>query len=216
MVKDLLRIYLPLVGTWAAAFAFGVCICFLPADLLAQNQPPLPDSRTAQEEDIREAAFLFLFDIATGPDPDSSFYCLSVNSSGPTSGDDPSEALLKRFPRIHRTLRKASECEITKKRKGLSAAVRDKQSGKPAWMISLTSISWLNDKEVRLGGARYCGSLCFWSSILQATLQDGKWKVRIAPGAPVFVSQDFSCGDWVEAPFKSGNPKGSDQYPLRR
>ena len=157
MVKDLPRICLRYFWTATAALALGVC--FLPAAVLAPNQPSIPDSRTTQEEDIREAAFLFLFEIGTGPDPDFSFYCLSVNSSGLTSGDDPSETLLKRFPRMHRTIRKSSNCEIVKKPKDLFSAVRDKQTGKPAWMISLTSIDWLGDKEVRVGGARYCGGL---------------------------------------------------------
>ena len=196
MVKDLLRISLRHFWMGTATLAFAVC--FLPAAVLAQNQPSIPDSRTAQEEDIREAAFLFLFEIGTGPDPDYSFYCLSVNSSGLTSGDDPPEALLKRFPRMHRTIRKASNCEIVKKPKDLFSAIRDKQSGKPAWMISLTSINWINDKEVRVGGTRYCGGLCLWSSTLQATLQDGKWKVRIAPGAYTFVSEGFSARECVQ------------------
>jgi len=130
MVKDLLRICLRYFGKGTAGLALGVC--FLPTAVLAQNQPSIPDSRTAQEEDIREAAFLFLFEIGTGPDPDYSFFCLSVNSSGLTSGDDPSETLLKRLPRMHRTFRKASNCEIVKKPKDLFSAVRDKQSGKPA------------------------------------------------------------------------------------
>jgi hypothetical protein len=197
MVKDLLRICFRYFWTGTTALAFGVC--FIPAVVLAQNQPSIPDLRTAQEEDIREAAFLFLFEIGTGPDPDYSFYCLSVNSSGLNNGDDPSEALLKRFPRMHRTIRKASNCEVVKKPKDMLSAVRDKQSGKPAWMISLTSISWLNDEEVRVGGTRYCGALCLWSSNLQATLQDGKWKVRIAPGAFSFVSQGFSDAVWLQA-----------------
>jgi len=156
MVKDLLRICLRHFCAGTAVLALGVC--FLPAAVLAQNQPSIPDSRTTQEEDIREAAFLFLLEIGTGPNPDYSIYCLAVNSSGLTSGDDPSEALLKRFPRMHRTIRKSSNCEIINKPKDLFSAVRDKQSGKPAWMISLTSIYWLNHKEVRVGGARYCGA----------------------------------------------------------
>ena len=190
MAKDLLRICFCYFRVGTTALAFGAC--FLPAAVLAQNQPSIPGLRTAQEEDIREAAFLFLFEIRTGPDPDYSFYCLSVNSSGLNNGDDPSEALLKRFPRMHRTIRKASNCEIVKKPKDSFSAVIDQQSGKPAWMISLTSINWLNNKEVRVGGTRYCGGLCLWSSNLQATLQDGKWQVRIAPGAFVFLSQGFS------------------------
>ena len=193
MIKNLLRVCLHHFCAGTRFLALGAC--FLPAAVLAQNQPSIPESRTTQEEDIREAAFLFLFEIGTGPYPGYSFYCLSVNSSG----DDPSEAFLKRFPRMHRTVRKASECEIVKKPKDLFSAVRDKQSGKPAWMVSLTSINWLNDKEVRVGATRYCGGLCSWSSILQATLQDGKWKVRIAPDAYVLVSQDFSGADWVNA-----------------
>lgn len=170
-----------------AGLALG--LSFPSTAVFAQDQPSIPNSLTAQEEDIREAAFLFLFEIGAGPDPDYSFYCLSVDSAGLAKGDDPSEALLKRLSRTHRTIRKASNCEIIKKPKDLFSAVRDKQSGRPAWMISLTSISWINDKEVRVGGTRYCGGLCLWSSTLQATLQDGKWKVRIAPSAYVLVSQ---------------------------
>jgi len=197
MVKGILRICLRYFWTGTAVWALGVC--FLPATILAQNQPSIPGSRIAQEEDIREAAFLFLFDISTGPFPDYSFYCLSVNSGGLNSGDDPSETLLKQLSRMHQTIHKASNCEILKKPKDLFSAVRDKQSGKPAWMISLTSINWLSDKEVRVGGARYCGGLCLWSSTLQATFQDGKWKVRIAPGAFVLLSQGFSGVDWIQA-----------------
>jgi hypothetical protein len=163
-------------------------MCFLPAAILAQKQPSNPDLRLAQEEDIREAAFLYLFAVGTGPDPDYSTFCLSVNSSGLTSGDDPSEALLKRFPKMRRTIRKASECEIVKKPKDLFSGVRDKQSGESAWMISLTGIGWVNDHEVRVAGRRFCGGLCTWTSTLRAILVEGKWKVDLAPGAYVLVS----------------------------
>ncbi len=73
MVKDLLRICLRHFCAGTAVLALGVC--FLPAAVLAQNQPSIPDSRTTQEEDIREAAFLFLLEIGTGPNPDYSIYC---------------------------------------------------------------------------------------------------------------------------------------------
>ncbi len=169
-----------------AALTLGVCS--LSCTSFAQNKTPNLEPRLGLEEDIREAVFLYLFEIGTGPDPDYSFYCLSVDSDGPQVVHDPSDALLKRFPQMHRTIRKASECEVLKKPKDFFSSVRDKQSGKPAWMISVTSIDWINDHEVRVGGTRHCGRLCMWSTVLKATLKDGKWRVAIAPDATLFVS----------------------------
>lgn len=174
------------LGAMLAALTLGECSISLSS--FAQNQTPNLEPRVGQEEDIREAAFLFLFEVGTGPDPDYSLYCLSVDSDGPRALHDPSDALLERFPRMHRTIRKASECEVLKKPKDFFSAVRDKKSGKSAWMISVGSIEWINDHEVRVGGTRYCGGLCMWSTVLKATLKDGKWKVAIAPDAPLFVS----------------------------
>jgi len=162
--------------------------CLLFSFSFAQNRSADPVPRRAQEEDIHEAVFLYLFEIGTGPDPDYSFYCLSVDSDGPQALHDPSDALLKCFPRMHRTIRKASECEVLKKAKNFANAVKDKQSGQPAWMISVGSIDWVNDHEVRVGGTRYCGGLCMWSTVLKVTLKDAKWRVAIAPDAPLFVS----------------------------
>ena len=107
MAKDLLRICLCFFGA-ATTTTLALGLSFPSTAVFAQNQLSPPDSRIAQEEDIREAAFLFLFEIDAGPDPDYSFYCLSVNSVGLTNGDDPSVALLKRLPRIHRTIRRGS------------------------------------------------------------------------------------------------------------
>ena len=109
--------------------------------MLAQKQPSNPDLRSAQEEDIREAVFLYLFKVGTGPDPDYSFFCLSVDSDGFKSLHDPSDALMKRFPSTRRTLRKFSECEIVKKPKdSLFGAIRDKQTGKQrGWFLCLPS-----------------------------------------------------------------------------
>lgn len=89
---------------------------------------------------------------------------------------------------MNRTIRKASECKIARKSKDLLTAVKDKQSGKSAWMISIGAIKWKSDQEAQIGARRYCGAVCMWSSVLQATLINGKWKVDIAPGASVFVS----------------------------
>jgi hypothetical protein len=173
-------------GAGVAAFALGACL--LASSSCSQNQLSNLALRPAQEEDIREVAFLYLFNVGTGPDPDYSFYCLSVDSEGFKDHHDPSDALLKKFTRMHRTLRKFSECEIVKKPKDLFSAIRDKQTGKAAWWISVSPIEWVNDHEVRVRGSRYCGGLCGWWSTLQATLPDGKWKVTVAPGASVMVS----------------------------
>lgn len=174
-----------------AALALGVC--FLSPSAYAQDKASNPgiqaaQNRTVQEEDVREAAFLFLFGVGTGPDPDYSFYCLSVDSSG-LEGHDPSESLMKRFPIMHRTLRKFSECEVLKNPKDkLFGAIHDKKTGKSAWIVSLGPIQWVNDHEARAAGERYCGGLCGWWSTLRVTLENGKWKATVAPGASVMVS----------------------------
>lgn len=171
-----------------AAITIGALLVVAPSARAQNQQSSESNLRSAQEEDIRVAAFLYLFDVETGPDPDYSFYCLSVDSDGFKVHHDPSDSLMKRFPRMHRTLRKVSECEIVSKPKDWFTAIKDKQSGKAGWMISLSSILWINEHEVRVGGTRYCGGLCLWSSILQATLVEGKWKVALAPNGYVFVS----------------------------
>ena len=194
MVKHLLRICLRWFGTVTAGLALG--LSFPSTAVFAQDQPSIPNSLTAQEEDIREAAFLFLFEIGAGPDPDYSFYCLSVDSAGLAKGDDPSEALLKRLSRTHRTIRKASNCEIIKKPKDLFSAVRDKQSGRPAWMISLTSISWINDKEVRGGGY----AILRWTMlvVLYAASDASRRQVE-SENCAQRVCSCLSSGNWVQA-----------------
>jgi len=145
-------------------------------------------TKTEQEEDIRLSAFLFLLDVGTGPDPDYSFSCLSVDFEGFKTLHDPSDSLLIRFPKMHRTIRKASECEFVAKPKDYFSAVRDKQTGKAAWLISVGPIRWINDSEVRVVGMRYCGELCMWTTTLVAKWVDGQWKVSVDPKAFVFVS----------------------------
>jgi len=155
-------------------------------------QTPAPsqkDRRSAQEEDIREAAFLYLFEVGAGPDPDYSSLCLSVDSDGFKDQHDPSDTLMKRFPRMHRMIRKFSEGEVVEKPKDLFSSVKDKKSGTSAWIISVSEIFWVNDHEVQMHATRFCGGLCIWSSTLQATLREGKWHVTLLPGAYVFVSQ---------------------------
>jgi len=162
-------------------------LCLSPAFSPGQKQPPDSNLRLA-EEDIRLAAFLYLLDVDRGPDPDYSIYCLTVDSNAPGDHHDPSDSLLKRFPQSHRTIRKFSECEVVKKPKDLFHAVKDRQSGKPAWMISLSSIEWVDEQKVRLKASRYCGGLCGWWSTVELTFNDGNWKAAIAPGADIFVS----------------------------
>jgi hypothetical protein len=175
------------IGIWSATCLLVVLVV-VPFLTAQKPEPSEKDKRSAQEEDIREAAFLYLFEVGTGPDPDYSFFCLSVNSDGFKDGHDPSDALMKRFPRMHRTIRKFSECEVVEKPKDLFSSVKDKKSGKSAWIISVSEISWVNDHEVRMHATRICGGLCMWSSTLQATLHEGKWQVTLPAGAYVWVS----------------------------
>jgi hypothetical protein len=143
--------------------------------------------KAAQEEDIRVAVFQFLFDVGGSPAPNGTIFCLEVGSNA-VNHNDPPEGLLKRLTRANLLLRKASECEINTKTGKLWDRLQDKQTGKPAWLISVGRITWSSDKKVWVGGSRYCGSLCLWSGTLEAQLEDGKWKVSIAPNTPIVVS----------------------------
>lgn len=155
---------------------------------VAQEPVPRP-AAPPKDEEVREAAFLYLFNIVAGPGPDSSVYCLSINSAVSSYGGDPTEALLSRLSKTRRTVQKLSECQVNKQAKDLFGAVKNKKTGKRAWMVSLGPLVWVSDHEVRLGGSNYCGGLCSWSSTLQATLRDGKWTAALAPDAVVFVSE---------------------------
>jgi hypothetical protein len=107
---------------------------FIPFTVLALSLSPVhgeqgidPAKRSAQEEDIREAVFLSLFDVGTGPDPSYRIYCLSVGSVATKDTHDPSDSFMKRFPKAPFTLRKASDCEVLEKPKDLFTAIRDKK-----------------------------------------------------------------------------------------
>lgn len=155
---------------------------------VAQIKLPGTDKRLSQEQDVRLAAFAYLFGVGTGPDPDYPYYCLSVDSDGPNHGADPSDSLMSRLPKTNRTIRKASECENSKGPDHFFDAIRDKATGKTAWTVSLSKLRWKSDHEVELDGERYCGGLCAWGSTLRVTFHKGRWKVRIAPGASIWVS----------------------------
>jgi hypothetical protein len=172
---------------------FIACTAFLFSSLPVRSQQSTKQARlVAQEEDIREAVFLFLFDVGTGSDPNYPIYCLSVNSVGTKDPHDPSDSLMKRFPKARFTLRKASDCEVLKKPGDLFTAIRDKETGKPAWMISVGHMDWIDDDEVHAMGMRFCGGLCAWSTEFKVTRKDGKWKAGI--GDTVFVSRARNIG----------------------
>lgn len=168
------------IEVWPTICVLAVFVLVPSVTAQTPGQPSETDKRSAQEGDIREAAFLYLLDVGPGPGPDYSF-CLSVDSDG-FKDHDPSDAPMKRFPRMHRTIRKFSECEVVEKPKDSFSSVKDKKSGKSAWLISVSELFWVNDHEVRIYAKRFCGGLCMWSSTLQATLQEGKWHVTLAPG----------------------------------
>jgi hypothetical protein len=107
---------------------FILCTVLMPSLSQVHSQQGTDSARrSAQEEDIREAVFLSLFDVGTGPDPSYHTYCLSVNSVGTKDTHDPSDSFMKRFPKGPFTLRKASDCEVLEKPKDLFTAIRDKK-----------------------------------------------------------------------------------------
>lgn len=172
-----------------------VGLIFDSAEVGQYKRAPDQGWRRTQEEAIRESAFLYLFKVGTGPDPDYSVYCLSVDSNDPRHPSDPSDSLMKRLAwSSSRKLRRASECEIASQvgepasGDSLFGLVKDKESGSRAWLISVGRITWVNDHKAKFEGERYCGGLCAWGTTFQASLRKGNWEVTIPPGTSIWVS----------------------------
>jgi len=145
-----------------------------------------PRTRTATEDDIREAVLRYQM-LSWGSDGDKSernaandnekaiakrlnarVYFVSLN------GKDPTDEFLKRLQDIPRNIKKASEGKQTKSFPGW---VIDKKNKQPGIVFSANEIRWTNENEVEVEGGYHCGGLCAAGDVFTVGFDEGKWKV---------------------------------------
>lgn len=101
------------------------------------------DIRPRDEDDVREAVFLFQFDHnASGLQQNAKVYFLSLGG-----GDrDPSDEFMERFRGLKPPVKKVSECTAS------VTGVKDKETGEHGLIFRVTSIKWVSDSEVEVEG----------------------------------------------------------------
>jgi len=106
--------------------------------------------RSAQEENIREAAFRYLFrHNASGLQQDARVFCLSIHDR------DPKDAFLARFHDVKARILPRSACSVG----GLNG-VHDRQRWEEGLMFDLaTEIYWSSDDEAYVDGTYYAAPL---------------------------------------------------------
>lgn len=126
--------------------------------------------RAAEEDNIREAVFRYQFEHnGSGQQQKANAYCLSILLDQKKS--DPSYDFMKRFDGHKPPVRKASECHSTK------VEVVENRTGKSALIFSVSSITWVSETEVTVGGGYEEANLSSSGSTYTVKKQGGKWTV---------------------------------------
>lgn len=145
------------------------------------------ESKSAQEDDIREAVLRFQMqnwirdaekDIAEASDSadkeiaenlNFKVFFISINEK------DPSHEFLGRFPDIPRSLKKASASETDEKHR---FKVLDKETHQFGIIFSADRIRWLRRDLVEVEGGYYCDGLCAADITFRLRLLNGKWTIK--------------------------------------
>lgn len=90
------------------------------------------------------------------------------------SGEDPSDAFMKRFDDLPRTIRKASS-EVPEKGPHTPA---DKSTGKSGIVFEAEKLQWRNKDLVEVQGGYYCGGLCAAGITFTVKRENGKWMIK--------------------------------------
>jgi hypothetical protein len=144
-------------------------------------------SKSAQEEDIREAVLRFQMenwiresdkDEATAKDQSEKEIAHALNFEVffvSTGKKDPSDEFVKRFKDVPRTVKKASSAEISKE---VRMPVVDKETQKRGIIFSVDSIRWLEKSHVKVEGGYHCDGLCGAGYTFDVRFEKEKWVVR--------------------------------------
>lgn len=131
-------------------------------------------SRTAREDDVREAVFRYQFlHDQSGLQPRAEVLFISVDAK------DPSDQFLRRFSGNRPPVKKKSQSRYSRRRAGFSAIqVEDKHTRKPGLIYSVDSITWLSDSAVLVKGGYYAGGRAAAGHEYRVVRERGKWVVK--------------------------------------
>jgi hypothetical protein len=124
-----------------------------------------PADRAIQEDDIRESVFRYRMGY---PKRNCPFF-LSID------GKDPSDAFMRRFAALGRTVKKESESYFKKDQS--NRWLRDRSTGEEGVAFSVGPISWLSSDRVEVSGGMYCGILCADGGVYRLKKKEGHWVV---------------------------------------
>ena len=126
--------------------------------------------RAAEENNIREAVFRHQFEHnGSGQQQKANAYCLSILLDQKKS--DPSDEFIKRFAGHKPPVRRASECHWTK------VKVVENRTGRSALILFVSSITWVSDTEVTVGGGYEEANLSESGNTYTVKKQGGQWTV---------------------------------------
>ena len=131
-------------------------------------------ARKSQEDDIRQAVFLYQFEHnASGGKNHAHDYFLSiVEDDRDAFGHDLPDPFMARFAGHKPPVRKFSDCRV----KNDGEVVR-KHSGKPGLLFMTGSITWLSDTTVTVNGGYYEGNVSSSGNVYTVSKENGTWKV---------------------------------------
>ena len=122
-----------------------------------------------QTDDIREAVFRYQFDPdGSGLNWPAQVYFISVGEKS----EDPSADFLKRFEHHQPPVQKVSASQSNPK-----TGVVDQQTGEHGVIYRVTSIAWISDTEVEVGGEYYLAGRNAGGHIYTVMKENGKWRV---------------------------------------
>jgi hypothetical protein len=136
--------------------------------------------RIREEDDIREAVFLYQFDHnASGLQKHAHAYCIFVRAN--EKRVDPSKEFLERFGHHKPPVRKGSACHWT------DVQVVENRLGRPALIFIISGIKWISDTEATVEGGYEEANVSSSAESYTVKEQAGKWVVT--PGQVMVISR---------------------------
>jgi hypothetical protein len=90
------------------------------------------------------------------------------------NGADPSDAFMKRFSDLPRTIRKASSAVPDKR----PHTPKDKSTGQSGIVFDVEDLKWQNNDLAEVQGGYYCGGLCAAGITFTVKRENGKWAIK--------------------------------------
>lgn len=154
-----------IMKSFAYPLVFIACVC-------AGFGAAADKSRQADERNVQEAAFTYLFTHnSPGLEKRAKAYYLGIG----LKTADPSDEFLKRFANQKPPVRKRSAASMSPDK-----GVLDKQSGERGAIFRLYDIKWISESQAELDGGFYEIGYSGYKSTYTVKNENGKWKVTKA------------------------------------